>query len=137
MHECGVIELMPYRVKKCGFSASHSKQKQRECVVVLAFTRPQGFGNRGSRPSKKNQIADGEYIFKTHDYRHTLATRFYDDEVSIQTIRDYLGHFSEDMTKQYVDFMPKRIEKASNTYFEKPGNNLAEAITIKKRGDKK
>jgi len=86
---------------------------------------------------KKNQIADGEYIFKTHDYRHTVATRFYDDEVSIQTIRDYLGHFSEDMTKQYVDFMPKRIEKASNTYFEKPGNTLAEAITIKKREDKK
>lgn len=85
----------------------------------------------------KNQIADGEYIFKTHDYRHTLATRFYDDGVSIQTIRDYLGHFSEEMTKQYVDFMPKRIEKASDAYFKKPGNDLASAITVKKRGDKK
>lgn len=80
---------------------------------------------------------DGEYIFKTHDYRHTLATRFYDDGVSIQTIRDYLGHFSEEMTKQYVDFMPKRIEKASDAYFKKPGNDLASAITVKKRGDKK
>lgn len=85
----------------------------------------------------KNQIADGEYIFKTHDYRHTLATRFYDDGVSIQTIRDYLGHFSEEMTKQYVDFMPKRIAKASDAYFKKPGNDLASAITVKKRGDKK
>ena len=85
----------------------------------------------------KNQIADGEYIFKTHDYRHTLATRFYDDGVSIQTIRDYLGHFSEEMTKQYVDFMPKRIAKASDAYFKKPGNDLASAITVKRRGDKK
>ena len=42
----------------------------------------------------KNGIADGSYIFKTHDYRHTLATQFYDEDVSIQTIRDYLGHFS-------------------------------------------
>lgn len=55
----------------------------------------------------KNGIADGSYIFKTHDYRHTLATQFYDEDVSIQTIRDYLGHFSEEMTKQYVDFMKK------------------------------
>ena len=85
----------------------------------------------------KNQIADGEYIFKTHDYRHTLATHFYDDGVSIQTIRDYLGHFSEDMTKQYVDFMPKRIAKANDAYFKKPGNDLASAITVKKRGGKK
>ena len=85
----------------------------------------------------RNQIADGEYIFKSHDYRHTLATRFYDDGVSIQTIRDYLGHFSEDMTKQYVDFMPRRIAKASDAYFKKPGNDLASAITVKKRGDKK
>ena len=59
----------------------------------------------------KNGIADGSYIFKTHDYRHTLATQFYDEDVSIQTIRDYLGHFSEEMTKQYVDFMPRELKK--------------------------
>lgn len=75
--------------------------------------------------------------FQNPCYRHTLATRFYDDGVSIQTIRDYLGHFSEEMTKQYVDFMPKRIAKASDAYFKKPGNDLASAITVKKRGDKK
>ena len=85
----------------------------------------------------KNGIADGDYIFKSHDYRHTLATQFYDEDVSIQTIRDYLGHFSEEMTKQYVDFMPKRIDKASDTYFRKPGNDLASTIKVKKRGDRK
>ena len=85
----------------------------------------------------KNEIADGSYIFKTHDYRHTLATQFYDEDVSIQTIRDYLGHFSEEMTKQYVDFMPRRIEKASDTYFKKSENDLASTIKVKKRGDRK
>lgn len=85
----------------------------------------------------KNGIADGSYIFKTHDYRHTLATQFYDEDVSIQTIRDYLGHFSEEMTKQYVDFMPKRIEKASDTYFKKQENDLASTIKAKKRGERK
>lgn len=85
----------------------------------------------------KNEIVDGSYIFKTHDYRHTLATQFYDEDVSIQTIRDYLGHFSEEMTKQYVDFMPRRIEKASDTYFKKSENDLASTIKVKKRGDRK
>ena len=86
---------------------------------------------------KKNQIAGGDHIFKAHDYRHTLATRFYDDGVSIQTIRDYLGHYSEEMTKQYVDFMPRRIAKANDAYFRQPGNDLASAVTARKRGDKK
>ena len=78
-----------------------------------------------------------EYTGTALSLIHILATRFYDDGVSIQTIRDYLGHFSEEMTKQYVDVMPKRIEKASDAYFKKPGNDLASAITVKKRGDKK
>ena len=75
--------------------------------------------------------------FYPHALGHTLATRLYDDGVSIQTIRDYMGHFTEDMTKQYVDYMPKKIEKANEDYFKKPGNNLAMEITVKKRGDKK
>lgn len=33
----------------------------------------------------------------------------YDDEVPFQSIRDYLGHDYEEMTQQYVDFMPKKI----------------------------
>lgn len=78
-------------------------------------------------------IADCEYVFKTHDYRHTLATQFYDDGVPIQTIRDYLGHVAEEMTKQYVDYMPKKIEKANDNYFDKPENNIALTITPKKR----
>ena len=81
----------------------------------------------------KQGIADCEYVFKTHDYRHTLATQFYDDGVPIQTIRDYLGHVAEEMTKQYVDYMPKKIEKANDNYFDKPENNIALTITPKKR----
>lgn len=85
---------------------------------------------------EKNCIANCDYVFKSHDYRHTLATRFYDDGVSMQTIRDYLGHVTENMTKQYVDFMPKKIANANDEYFKKPENNLASMITVKKRGEK-
>ncbi|EKC71517.1 hypothetical protein LEA_07220, partial [human gut metagenome] len=30
-----------------------------------------------------------------------------------------LGHDYEEMTRQYVDFMPKKIEKANEEYFKK------------------
>lgn len=64
--------------------------------------------------------------FRSHDYRHTIATAFYDTEVPIQSIRDYLGHDYEEMTRRYVDFMPKKIEKANEEYFKK--GSLASCI---------
>ena len=69
-------------------------------------------------------IQNGEYIFKSHDYRHTVATNFYEHGVSIQSIRDYLGHTFEEMTMQYIDYMPRKIAKQNDTYFEKEGNSL-------------
>lgn len=65
-----------------------------------------------------------------------LASSFYDDGVSIQTIRDYLGHNNENMTKQYIDYMPKRIEQANMEYFNQTENLLATGIIPKKRGEK-
>lgn len=64
-----------------------------------------------------NHIQNGEYVFKSHDYRHTVATYFYNTGVPLQSIRDYLGHDYEEMTEQYIDYMPKKIEKASEEYF--------------------
>lgn len=77
---------------------------------------------------KENRIQGGEYLFKSHDYRHTVATLFYDNEVSLQSIRDYLGHMYDEMTQQYVDYMPQKIEKANAEYFEDPDNDLAAGL---------
>lgn len=51
--------------------------------------------------------------------RHNLATSMYGNGVSIQGVRDYLGHSSENMTKQYIDFMPERIVSAEDKYFSR------------------
>ena len=74
---------------------------------------------------EKYQIANGEYIFKSHDYRHNLATLYYDSGISIQAVRDYLGHEYEEMTRQYVDYMPKKLEKASEVYFQEETHSFA------------
>ena len=82
---------------------------------------------------EKNGIKDGEYIFRSHDYRHGIATLFYDSGVSLQGVRDYLGHVYEEMTQQYVDYMPRKIEKASDEYFKEHGS-LAASLKIRKGG---
>ena len=79
-----------------------------------------------------NNIQNGDYVFKSHDYRHTIATYLYDTGVPLQSIRDYLGHDYEEMTEQYIDYMPKKIEKASEEYFSQ--HSLAVCM---KRGEKK
>lgn len=77
---------------------------------------------------KKNGIAGGNYIFQSHDYRHTVATMFYDNEVSIQSIRDYLGHAYEEMTQQYIDYMPRKLAEANEEYFNAPEHDLASSL---------
>ena len=79
----------------------------------------QTFSNQMIRECKVRGIACGDYIFRAHDYRHNLATSMYGNGVSIQGVRDYLGHSSENMTKQYIDFMPERIVSAEDKYFSK------------------
>ncbi|MHA9737885.1 tyrosine-type recombinase/integrase [Robinsoniella peoriensis] len=83
------------------------------------------FRSQMLRCCEENQIADGDYLFKSHDYRHNLATLYYDRGISIQAVRDYLGHDYEEMTRQYVDFMPKKLQKANEEYFSNPEHSLA------------
>jgi len=72
-------------------------------------------------------IQDGEYLFQSHDYRLSIATLFYDNGVSLQGVRDYLGHVYEEMTCQYIDYMPRKLAKANDEYFSKH-NSLAASL---------
>lgn len=83
----------------------------------------------------ENEVEGGEYLFQSHDYRHTVATMFYDNGVSLQGVRDYLGHNYEEMTEQYIDYMPRKIAKKNDEFFRTPGNSLAAGL--RKGGNKK
>lgn len=61
---------------------------------------------------------DGEYMFQSHGFRHTMATTLHAHGVSLQAIRDYLGHRDENMTRQYIDYVPEQIDVVSDDYFE-------------------
>lgn len=88
----------------------------------------QTFRQQMKKFCKENEIDDGEYLFQSHDYRHTVATLFYDNGVSLQGVRDYLGHDYLEMTEQYVDYMPKKIAKETEGFFQKPKNSLAAGL---------
>ena len=55
------------------------------------------------------------------------------DGVSIQSIRDYLGHTFEEMTMQYIDYMPRKIAKENDAYFEEEENSL---LACMQKGEK-
>lgn len=80
------------------------------------------------RLCRELEISNGEYLFRAHDYRHGVATYFYDTGVSLQGIRDYLGHTYEEMTQQYIDYMPRRIDSANEDFFAKQGDDLAACV---------
>lgn len=80
----------------------------------------------------ESNIQNGMYAFKSHDYRHSIATLLYDNGVSRQSVRDYLGHAYEEMTLQYIDYMPRKLAKANEEYFSQH-NSLAAALKKEKR----
>lgn len=75
------------------------------------------FRSKMKRFCAENKIQNEEYLFQSHDYRHGIATLLYENGVSLQGVRDYLGHFYEEMTQQYLDYVPRKIANKNNEYF--------------------
>ena len=67
---------------------------------------------------EKYGISCKSWVFRSHDYRHHIATALHEADASINVIRDFLGHKSEEMTKQYIDGMDNEIAKGQEEYFE-------------------
>lgn len=56
--------------------------------------------------------------FKSHDYRHTIATDLHMSGATIGVARAFLGHTRDDMTKQYIDHLPGHIDMLQDEYFK-------------------
>ncbi len=115
-----VYQLMQVYLKKHGIGADSYVFRNKKGDAYQSMT----FRSQMIKYCRELGIQDGEYLFQSHDYRHGVATRFYDSGVSIQGVRDYLGHAYEEMTRQYIDYMPDRLDRISGEFFAKPGNSL-------------
>lgn len=60
--------------------------------------------------------------FKSHDYRHTIATDLHMSGAAIGVARAFLGHTRDDMTKQYIDHLPGHIDMLQDEYFKENGS---------------
>ncbi|SNU09763.1 Site-specific recombinase XerD [Lachnospiraceae bacterium] len=67
---------------------------------------------------KLKEIGITEYNYKSHDFRHCVATELYEANVPLEVIRDYLGHDETEMTKRYVDDMQSKADKENDQYFK-------------------
>ena len=65
-----------------------------------------------------NELGIKDYSFRSHDFRHTVATQLYKQNVPIGVIRDYLGHKSSEMTKRYLDMMMESVMNENAAYFK-------------------
>ena len=129
----GLYKIMQVYIRRNGIGPDEYLFKNRNGGAYRTAT----FRHQMKKFCQDNEVEGGEYLFQSHDYRHTVATMFYDNGVSLQGVRDYLGHNYEEMTEQYIDYMPKRIAKESDEFFRTPGNSLAAGLRkggCKKRG---
>lgn len=128
-----LYQLMMVYLKKHGIEAEHYVFQNRKGGAYRFFT----FRKHMLESCAKNQIQNGEYMFQSHDYRHGIATLFYDIGVSIQGIRDYLGHAYEEMTRQYIDFIPKKLAGLNDEYFSRHRSLAANLVKEKETKDGK
>lgn len=126
----GLYKIMQVYIRRNSIGPDEYLFKNRNGGAYRTAT----FRNQMKKFCRENDIEEGDYLFQSHDYRHTVATIFYDNGVSLQGVRDYLGHNYEEMTEQYIDYMPKRIAKESDEFFRTPGNSLAAGL---KKGENK
>lgn len=77
---------------------------------------------------EKHGIETRGYFFRAHDYRHTIASALYNDGTSVNAIRDYLGHRTSEMTKQYIDYVTEKVSAANEKYFSKGEKLITSAM---------
>lgn len=118
-----LYKLMKKYIETNGIKADEYVFKNRKGGAYDAGT----FTKQMKRELTKAGLTD--YDFKAHDFRHTVGTSLnIDHNVSIEVIREFLGHNSSDMTKQYIDFVPEMLDTANEEYFSKEENKLATYI---------
>lgn len=120
----GLYKIMQVYIKRNNIAPDEYLFKNKNGGAYRTAT----FSYQMKKFCRENDVEGGEYLFQSHDYWHTVATFFYDNGVSLQSVRDYLGHNYEEMTQQYIDYMPQKIAKESDEFFNNPGNSLASGL---------
>lgn len=72
---------------------------------------------------KRHNISCENWIYRSHDYRHHIATALDKAGTPINVIRDFLGHKSIEMTKQYIDDRDNKIKEQQEAFFKEKNTN--------------
>jgi len=104
--------LMNDYIRKSGITASDYIFKNKKGGAYDAGTFTKNF------KKKLKEVGVTDYNYKSHDFRHCVATELYESNVPLEVIRDYLGHDETEMTKRYIDDMQSKADKENDRYFK-------------------
>lgn len=114
-----LYKLMRLYIKKQGLESDEYVFQNQKGGAYDAGT----FTSQMKKEFQKVGLKD--YEFKAHDFRHSIGTTLNRDyQSSIEVIREFLGHNSSNMTKQYIDFVPELLDQKNEEYFSKKENQL-------------
>lgn len=95
IYDYGEEYLFPSDMHK-PYLAEHYRIKMQEALKSKGIKNPDG----------------SEYIYKCHDYRHTLATEMLNKDIPLNVIQTILHHESQEMTLAYAEINDdRRIKK--------------------------
>ena len=79
------------------------------------------FINRLNKWAVNNKITDDNgdiFVFKTHSFRHTVATELLNSGMSIENVQKWMSHLNKDMTLNYArplsDMISREYKKIQN-----------------------
>lgn len=80
--------------------------------------------------------ADGSnYIFKAHDYRHTMGAKMMDRNIPFQFIQEQLHHESPEMTVSYIEYTNKKKIRKMNEFIDIKGEDAPIKVKTKLSDD--
>ncbi|MBI6001205.1 tyrosine-type recombinase/integrase [Clostridium perfringens] len=101
------------------FQATTLSEKLKEVFMEFDIKNPDG----------------SNYVFRAHDYRHTMGAKMMDRNIPFQFIQEQLHHESPEMTVSYIEYTNKKKIRKMNEFIDIKGEDAPIKVDIKLSDD--
>ena len=115
----------------------YSEKNHIDIEMLLFLNRDKKYTARSfeeliTRQCLKSGILDGEYVFKGNGYQRELCKALYRNGTSIQAIREYMGHSTDETVKNYIGWVDEKVAEKSDEFFKQEENSLGGMLLMAK-----
>lgn len=101
------------------FQATTLSEKLKEVFIEFGIKNPDG----------------SSYVFRAHDYRHTMGSKMIDRNIPFQFVQEQLHHESPEMTVPYIEYTTKKKIRKMNEFINIKGDDAPIKVDIKLSDD--